>query len=100
MATSSYTYGAVVGEPTIGININQLLPEGFNPRVALYCSKDGGQTWGQPRYAMLGEIGQWKYRARWGPLGASRDMVFKIVITEPVKVQMLSGYLDWTGGLS
>jgi PKD domain/Phage stabilisation protein len=73
---------------------------GSLPRVALYCSKDGGQTFGTPRYAYLGKIGQYKYRARWGPLGASRDMVFRVVCTEPVKLQMLSAYLDWDGGLS
>ena len=67
---------------------------GDNPKVALYCSKDGGQTWGNARYATLGRIGQYNWRARWGPLGSSRDMVFKIVVSEPVRVVMLSGYID------
>ncbi len=67
---------------------------GVKPKAALYCSKDGGQTFGNPRYATLGKIGQYSWRARWGPLGSSRDMVFKIIISEPVRVVMLSGYID------
>ena len=83
-----------------GITVLEAEPLGVKPRVALYCSKDGGMTFGNPKYASLGKIGQYYWRARWGPLGSSRDMVFKIVVSEPVNVTFLSGYIDTTEGTS
>ena len=94
MATSSYTYGAVVGNPDIGIVVNPAVIQGVEPRVALYISNDGGMTWGNPIYASLGRIGQFMKRARFNRLGTSRNRVFKVVITEAVKVQMVGVMMD------
>jgi hypothetical protein len=65
-----------------------------NPRIVLEMSDDGGFTWSNPIYATVGRIGQYRVRARWQRLGSSRDRVFRVTITEPVKCQMLSAYLD------
>lgn len=71
-----------------------------NPRIVLEISNDGGQTWSNPIYASLGQIGRWSTRARWQRLGSSRDRVFRVTVTEPVKTQMLSAYLDVEIGLA
>lgn len=71
---------------------------GYDPRVACYISKDGGKTFGLPRYRSLGKMGKYNNRVRFGPFGSSTDLVVKIVVSEPVRVVMLSGYLDWEGG--
>ena len=71
-----------------------------NPRIVLEISNDGGQTWSNPIYASLGQIGRWNTRARWQRLGSSRDRVFRVTVTEPVKTQMLSAMLDVEVGLA
>lgn len=69
-----------------------------DPRVALEISRDGGQTWGNAIYATLGKIGQYRHRARWQRLGYARDAVFRVTCTEPVRVTMLSCYIDFEVG--
>lgn len=65
-----------------------------SPRAVLEISNDGGQTWSNPIYAQMGQIGRWNTRARWARLGSSRDRIFRVTISDPVKVQMLSAMLD------
>lgn len=69
-----------------------------NPRVVLEISNDGGATWGNAIYGSLGQIGQYNHRARWQRLGHSRDRVFRISCTDPVKIQILSAMLDFEVG--
>jgi hypothetical protein len=83
-------------DPDDGIQVRQVVPEGVEPRVALYTSNDGGQTWKNPIYASLGRTGQYRHRARFQRLGTSRNRVFKVVISEAVKVQMIGALLDMT----
>lgn len=70
------------------------------PTVVLEISRDGGQTFGNPIIAKLGRIGRWTTRARWQRLGKGRDLVMRVTITDPVKVQMLSAYLDLEIGIA
>lgn len=65
-----------------------------DPKVALQISNDGGQTWGNPIMASIGRMGRWLTRARFARLGYSRDRVFRVISTEPVKTQMLAAWLD------
>lgn len=67
---------------------------GSNPRIVLEISNDGGETWGNPIYARLGQIGRYQTRARWQRLGSSRDRVFRVTVSEPVRCTMLSAMLD------
>jgi hypothetical protein len=68
--------------------------QGSNPRITLEISNDGGETWSNPIYAAMGKIGRYNSRARWQRLGSSRDRVFRLTISEPVRATMLSAYLD------
>lgn len=68
------------------------------PRVVLQMSNDGGETWGNPIYASLGKIGAYRTRARWQRLGYARDRVFRVDVTDDVKVQYLSAYMDTDPG--
>lgn len=51
------------------------------PIVWLQVSKDSGRTWGYERQRTLGQLGQYKARARWRRLGTGRDLVFRICTT-------------------
>ena len=42
----------------------------------------------------MGKIGTYLTRCRWQRLGYGRDLVFRVFCSDPVKVTMLSAYLD------
>jgi len=45
-------------------------------------------------------MGSYTQRARWQRLGSSRDRVFRVTISEPVRCTILSAYLDVEVGQS
>lgn len=56
-----------------------------NPQVMLAWSKDGGHVWGNTVAVPLGPAGAYLTRATWRNLGRSRDWLFKLRVTDPVK---------------
>lgn len=60
--------------------------QGSDPQVMLQVSRDGGKTWGNELWRSFGKVGQYISRARWTRLGRARDWVFKVRVTDPVKV--------------
>ena len=63
----------------------QLLQTGIDPQAALSWSDDGGHTWSNEYPTSLGPAGSFKTRATWRRLGCSRDRVFRVAISDPVK---------------
>lgn len=74
--------------------------QGTDPQAILQWSNDGGHTWSEEAWASFGAIGHTKKRAEWRRLGRSRDRVFKLTITDPVKVILLGAELELEGGRS
>lgn len=72
--------------------------QGTNPQAILQWSNDGGHSWSNEKWASFGAIGQRKMRAIWRRLGASRDRVFKLTITDPVKVALIGAELNFEEG--
>lgn len=72
----------------VGLNGND------EPLVYLTYSDDGGHSYITPRQASLGVIGQRKNRVQWTRLGMSRDRVYKVFGSEPVKTVLVSGFID------
>jgi hypothetical protein len=70
------------------------LENGDDPLLYLTYSDDGGYSYITPREASLGVIGQRKNRVRWARLGNSRDRVYKVFGSEPVKTVLMGGYID------
>jgi hypothetical protein len=68
--------------------------QGTDPQVMLRYSDDGGHSWSNEKWASIGKIGERTKRAIWRRLGQSRDRVFEITITDPVKVVMIGADLD------
>jgi hypothetical protein len=75
-------------ETGVGLNGND------DPLVYLTYSDDGGVTYITPREASLGVIGQRKNRTMWARLGQSRDRVYKIFGSAPVKTVLISGFIE------
>ena len=59
--------------------------QGVNPVYDLQVSKDGGNSFYSVGYSSVGAIGQFTQRLIWNTLGAARDWVLKLRITDPVK---------------
>lgn len=68
--------------------------QGSAPQAMLAVSKDGGFTYGNERWISIGAIGSYLARAVWRRLGQARDWVFKIRITDPVKVVVTSASIE------
>ena len=74
--------------------------QGDNPQAMLQWSDDGGHVYGNEHWASFGRIGERRTRVRWRRLGRSRDRVFKLTITDPVRVVIVGASLDYTVGAS
>ena len=68
--------------------------QGNNPTVMLQISRNGGHTWGMEQWTTIGELGHFHRRAEWRRLGISRDYVFKIRMTDPVKFVLMQAVVE------
>lgn len=68
------------------VGIGLATGQGSNPQVMLQVSKDNGKTWGSELWKKIGAIGAYLTRVVWRRLGSARDWLFKLRVTDPVKV--------------
>lgn len=71
-------------EPGVGLDFSP--PAGADPQAMLQVSRDGGATFGNEHWVGIGKLGEYQRRAMWRQLGRARDFVFKVRVTDPVKV--------------
>jgi hypothetical protein len=74
--------------------------QGTNPQLMLRYSDDGGHTWSSERWADVGPIGKTKTRVIFRRLGASRDRVYEVSMTDPVKVVFIGAELNVEQGVA
>ena len=86
-----------VGLAGITTPLNQEIV-GADPQAMLRWSNDGGSTWSNEHWVSIGQQGKYKNRAIWRRLGWSRDKVFEVVVTDPVKAVIVSANLKATEG--
>lgn len=72
--------------------------QGANPQIDLQVSKDGGNTFTSVGYSSVGAIGSYTQRVIWRSLGAARDWILKLRITDPVKRIIVGATADMIGG--
>ena len=72
--------------------------QGASPQAMLSWSDDGGHTWGSERWTGMGGAGQYRARAVWRRLGRARDRVFRVTITDPVKVVIIGAEMEAVAG--
>lgn len=68
--------------------------QGVNPQVMLQISKTNGAAWGTELWKTIGAIGKYLNRVTWRGLGSARDWLFKLRVTDPVKVVFTFGDLN------
>jgi hypothetical protein len=64
--------------------------QGSDPQVSLQASEDRGHTWSMEIPRSGGQIGVFKQTVFWNRLGSSPSWTFKIRVTDPIKVAILS----------
>lgn len=84
----------VMFQPGVGTVTGQ----GAIPQAMLRWSDDGGNTFGDEHWQPIGQTGQYKNRSRWQNIGNARDLVFELVVTDPVKAVIVSANLRATPG--
>jgi hypothetical protein len=72
--------------------------QGTAPQAMLSWSDDGGHSWSNEHWTPLGPIGTTRTRAIWRRLGQARNRVFKVSISDPVKVALIGAELDVMSG--
>ena len=83
-------------ETGVGIQLGQ----GSNPQAMMQYSDDGGHTWSSERWASLGKIGAYSTRVVWRNNGRTRQRVYRVTVSDPVKVVMIGAGLDYSVGLN
>lgn len=79
-------------ESGVGLSTGQ----GSDPQMMLQWSDDGGHDYSSEHWVSMGALGQYRYRAKWHRLGYARDRVFKVEITDPIKVVMVQADLSFS----
>jgi hypothetical protein len=74
--------------------------QGRDPQAMLQWSDDGGYVWSNEIWASIGAIGDRQARVRWRRLGKSRDRLFKVAISDPVRVVFTGASLEFNGGIA
>lgn len=72
--------------------------QGVNPVCDLQVSKDGGASFYSAGFSSMGTIGNYVTRMKWNSLGAARDWVLKLRITDPVKRVITGASAEIIGG--
>lgn len=74
--------------------------QGSDPKAMLQWSDDGGYSWSNELWAPIGKIGERRTRVKWRRLGRSRDRIFRVTITDPIRVIMVGASAQASLGTS
>lgn len=81
---------AIDAETGVGTQAGQ----GSSPTLMMSFSDDAGHTWSSEVTTSMGLIGQYKAFAEFRRLGRSRERVYRISISDPVKFVLLGASLE------
>lgn len=74
--------------------------QGSDPLIMVRTSDDGGHSWSNERTTGIGKIGEFSARAVLSRCGRSRDRVFEVSGTDPVKVCLIGAKIECKVGRS
>ena len=76
-------------QPGVGLQTGQ----GYDPQAMLRWSSDGGSTWSNEHWVTIGKVGKYNNRAIWRRLGWSRDRIYEVAVSDPIKAVIVSANL-------
>ena len=76
-------------QPGVGLQTGQ----GDDPQAMLRWSNDGGSTWSNEHWTTIGRVGRYQNRAIWRRLGWSRDRIYEVSMSDPVRTVIISANL-------
>lgn len=79
----------------VGVGLDGV-QQGTDPQVMLRWSDDGGHTWSSEHWKSMGKIGETGNRVIWRRLGMttkSRDRIYEVSGTDPVKIAIMAAEL-------
>jgi hypothetical protein len=79
-----------IAETGVGVTTGQ----GSTPEIMLDISNDGGRTWRPFSTRKMGATGEYHQRIRWQKLGSSRDRIYRMAVSDPVKVTVSDAQLE------
>lgn len=68
--------------------------QGSDPMLMMRYSNNGGQSWSDVRNGTLGAIGDYDARCQYNRLGAGRNRVWEISMTDPVPFAIIGAVVD------
>lgn len=86
-----YAEAEVRLESGIGLTAGQ----GSDPQIMLQMSDDAGRTWGSEHWRAMGKVGEYQIRAVWRRLGSAFTRTFRLRITDPVPVCLISARVEF-----
>lgn len=77
----------------VGVGTNEI-GQGYDPKIILQWSNDDGRTWSNERAASIGKIGETFKRVMFWSLGSYRKRIYKVRVTDPVRLNILAVDVD------
>ena len=78
--------------------VGDAMGQGKTPKLMLRFSDDGGHVWSNERTATVGKTGEYGARCMFRRLGAGRNRLFEISMTDPVKFAVFSAVVEGQPG--
>ena len=72
--------------------------QGSDPQIFLSWSDDGGRSFSNERMESLGKIGTYRTRVQFNRLGSSRQRVYRVQMSDPVRTAISAMDLEATPG--
>lgn len=105
--TMAWTYGNVYAsgknavhrrlEIGIAAGYGTITGQGADPKMTLFVSRDGGNTFTAQPLKQLGKIGEYRRRVQYFGLGMARDMVYRCEVSDPIRTMIVDTQLDAIG---
>lgn len=80
--------------------VGNTVDPGANPQIMLDWSDDGGRTF-KPRqtWQSMGKIGAYQQRLRWLRQGQTRNRIYRVTISDPVRRNIIAAHADLSVGM-
>lgn len=78
------------------VGVGTTTGQGVNPQIGLEVSRDNGKTWGAQMWTTLHALGDYAKRVEWRRLGTAYSFIFRLTITDPCPLVLVSACINPT----